>query len=79
VVQATAQIKFTWETKKVLVHLQSDTIPNAAAGITKRLNQSRHETRKPTNNNPKLNTNKRRDQQTYFHAANPSTQSKYTS
>jgi hypothetical protein len=54
--------------KKVLIHIQSDTIPKAAAG-TKRLNQSRYETQKPTNNNPKLNTNKRRDQQTYFHAA----------
>jgi hypothetical protein len=64
--------------KKVLTHIQSDTIPKAAVG-TKRLNQSQHETRKPTNNNAKLNTNKRRDQQTYFHAANPSTQSKYTS
>jgi hypothetical protein len=51
--------------KKVLIHIQSDTIPKAAAG-TKRLNQSRHETGKPNNNNPKLNTNKRRDQRTFM-------------
>jgi hypothetical protein len=32
--------------QKVLIHIQSDTILKAAAG-TKRLNQSRHETRNP--------------------------------